>query len=381
MAYLILSDFKRAIQLDNLQSVINKDMSILTDAILDSQQFAKEQLIQKFVLDQELMDYDAYDPSIQYLAGERVYLDGPVYNPLLTYIQGELTLYSGIVYVSNQPIPFPEVFNPLHWIYLGPQYTSFYVSYPQPPFELSKYYKIGNPVYWNGKTYVCQISTSCIDHTTLLQFGTYNNVPQRNVFPDDLNSGVKYWGTGVPYSIPAGTLYPEPTGNYAPAYSQTFSTSYLSIADGTSVIDLSATLINKYVLLVVKEVKPLTPSQFSWNQATGILNLIGNTVDNTQHLYILYANIVSNPVSSGWVQGDNRNRSLVRHCVSLALYFIHDRIAPRNVPELRAKKYKEAVAWFKDAADGNLTSGLQAIQPRSGGRIRFGSNIKNINSF
>jgi len=29
MAYLILSDFKRAVQADNLQQVINKDASIL----------------------------------------------------------------------------------------------------------------------------------------------------------------------------------------------------------------------------------------------------------------------------------------------------------------------------------------------------------------
>jgi len=381
MAYLILSDFKRAVQADNLQQVINKDASILNDAILDSQAFAKEQLVQKFVLDQELEDIDAYDPSIEYTAGQRVYLDGPAYNPALTYIQGELTLYNGIVYVSNQPIPAPEAFNPLHWIYLGPQFSIFYVAYPKPLFQLSKYYKVGDEVFWNGSVYACQIATVSIDHTTLLQYGQYNNVPLLNVFPDDPNNGTKYWGIGVPYSVPAGTLYPEPTGQFAPAYSQTFATSFISVADGTNSIDFSATLLNKYVVIVVKEIKPLTPSQFSWNPTTGILTLIGNTVDNNQHLYILYSNIVVNPVPSGWIAGDNRNRSLVRHCVALALYFIHDRIAPRNVPELRARKYKEAVTWLKDAADGNLTSGLQAIQPRSGGRVRWGSNIKNINSF
>lgn len=381
MPYLFIKDCWRFIQSDNLQQVINKDLTILEASFLDAEQVAKELLIQKYVLDDELTPTEPYDPSVVYKAGERVYLDAPAYSATTVYIQGELTLQGGNVYVSNVAIVVPEAFNPLHWIFLGPQYHVFYVALPKPAFILNNFYLKGDMVFWKGSIYTRTIATSNIDHSTLLQYQQYMNVPLKNIFPDDPKNGVQYWGIGTPYSVPAGTLYPDPVNQFAPQYSQTFATSYLSTADGTSIIDLSGTLLNKQIIQIENEVKPLTNSQFNWNPSTGILTLIGTTVDNGKTLFIIYSNTVVNAVLAGWVMADNRNRSLVRHAVSIALYIIHDRIAPRNIPELRKQRYEAAIKWLEDAAKGNLTAGLPVIQPRSGGRVRWGSNIKNINGY
>jgi len=82
-----------------------------------------------------------------------------------------------------------------------------------------------------------------------------------------------------------------------------------------------------------------------------------------------------------WTSGDNRNPQLVNYCIDVALYHVHSRIAPRNIPELRVKRYDDAIAWLKMAGRGDITADLPLIQPKSGGRIRYGGNTKNINQY
>lgn len=85
--------------------------------------------------------------------------------------------------------------------------------------------------------------------------------------------------------------------------------------------------------------------------------------------------------TSKWIKGDSRNPQLVNYCVDIALYTLHSRIAPRNIPELRVKRYDEVIDWLKNAAQGkHITANLPKIQPKQGNRIRYGGNVKNINT-
>ena len=82
-----------------------------------------------------------------------------------------------------------------------------------------------------------------------------------------------------------------------------------------------------------------------------------------------------------WVNGDNRDQQIVLYCVDICMYHIHSRIAPRNIPQLRQDRYLNAVEWLKMCAEGHVTPNLPILQPKQGGRIRFGGSIKNINSY
>lgn len=82
-----------------------------------------------------------------------------------------------------------------------------------------------------------------------------------------------------------------------------------------------------------------------------------------------------------WTAGDNRNQQIVTYLVDITLYHVHSRIAPRNIPELRVIRYDHAIQWLKMAARGEITAALPIIQPTQGGRIRYGGNIKQINSY
>ena len=82
-----------------------------------------------------------------------------------------------------------------------------------------------------------------------------------------------------------------------------------------------------------------------------------------------------------WSNSDNRDQQMVMYFADITLYHLHARIAPRNIPELRVNRYEAAINWLIMCAKGEITPNLPVLQPKQGGRIRFGSQIRNINSY
>lgn len=82
-----------------------------------------------------------------------------------------------------------------------------------------------------------------------------------------------------------------------------------------------------------------------------------------------------------WTLGDARDQQMVTYITDLVLFHIHSRIAPRNIPDLRVKRYDDALNWFKMAATGEITPALPLTQPKQGNRIRFGGHIKQTNNY
>lgn len=88
------------------------------------------------------------------------------------------------------------------------------------------------------------------------------------------------------------------------------------------------------------------------------------------------------PTSTTFFQKkDNRDQQMVLFFCDIVLYHLHARIAPRNIPELRVKRYDDAINWLKMCAEGAITPQLPLIQPKQGNRIRYGGNIKQINTY
>lgn len=87
--------------------------------------------------------------------------------------------------------------------------------------------------------------------------------------------------------------------------------------------------------------------------------------------------------NSVFVLGDTRNKQMVNYMIDIVLYHLHSRIAPRNIPDLRVKRYDDAIAWLKQCAKGDhLTADMPVIQPRQGYRNRYGGSlVKQNNNF
>ena len=293
MSYLILPDFKKLIQVDNLNQIIGNDSTVLDQVKSAAVTELTSYLIQKYDCSREFTDTLPWARATTYKANNRVYLDADAYNPAATYSANALCLQAGNVYISiagNAAHPF----NASEWTLIGVQYSMYYVTLPYPEFYYNNVYAKGNQVFWKDKTYSCVVPTAVIGHDAALQIGQYP-LPATNVAPDNPVNGVAYWGVGTAYSVTAGTL-------------------------------------------------PTDATKFT--------------------------------------AGDNRNQQLVNYCIDIALYTVHSRIAPRNIPELRIKRYDDVIKWLQNAAQGKtITAALLLKQPAQGGRIRFGGNTKLINSY
>ena len=86
-------------------------------------------------------------------------------------------------------------------------------------------------------------------------------------------------------------------------------------------------------------------------------------------------------LASVWSDTDNRDQQMVMYFADITLYHLHARIAPRNIPELRIARYEAAIEWLKMCARGEVTPNLPLLQPKQGGRIRWGGQVRNINSY
>ena len=292
MSYLIVADFKKTIQSDNLMQIIGSDLSMLNDISVTAQAEANTYLKQQYLTPKEFTDTGVYNPASPYNPGDRIYLDAAPYNPINLYAVNDLVLVAGIVYFCTIAISTAQPFLPQNWASLGLQYTMFHASYPFKKFDLYGIYKYGDRVYYNGTSYTCILPTIVFSHEEQLQSNSNQSI--QNFFPTDANNGATNWRIIAVENVPAGVL---PTDK------------------------------------------------------------------------------------SKWTLGDNRNPLLVMHCCDIALYHIHSRIAPRNIPELRVKRYDDSKNWLKMASRGEISVDLPVIQPLQGGRVRYSTQVKQINNY
>lgn len=82
-----------------------------------------------------------------------------------------------------------------------------------------------------------------------------------------------------------------------------------------------------------------------------------------------------------WSPSDNRDQQMVMYFTDITLYHLHARIAPRNIPDLRVARYEAAIDWLKMCARGEVTPNLPLLQPAQGRRVRWGGQVRNINSY
>lgn len=89
--------------------------------------------------------------------------------------------------------------------------------------------------------------------------------------------------------------------------------------------------------------------------------------------------IVTDPIY--WNVGDNRCQQMVMALCDIAVYHLHRTIAPGNIPEIRAKAYKEQLEWLRHVGRGDVSINFPQIQPLQGTFMAYGGNIKMMNRY
>jgi len=342
MSFLRSRDYLPQIQTTILNQLTKGDPLVQADAEENAQEEISSYLRQRFDLNTAFASTVVFDPTAAYNAGQLVELNYPAWANQ-NYKAGALVSYTdGNAYLCiNNTVSDDLPTSTNYWALLGINFGLYYIRFPYPQFDVnSGNYSTGSIVYWKNNIYQCLIPSSGFSHSSLIQYEAQQKVPLLNIFPDDPVNGPTYWGVGTPYSV--ATLLPQQN----------------------------------------------TSNTISWSNATtyqtGMLasynNQLWQSLTNANTNNIPGTDILNwQPVQ--WAQGDNRDRSLVKNMVDIALYTLHSNIAPQNIPALRQRRYEKALEWCMSVAKGEITPNLPLLQPTQGGRIRIGGNIKLENSW
>lgn len=312
-SFIFYNDYAKTIQGDLLQQIIGSKQSILDSIQLLAVEECRSYLKSKYDTSKALLPITKHDKTISYLAGRNVYLDATAFSALSTYALGAYTLYDTKVYICSTAITVAGAWNASKWTLLGNQYDIFNTIIPKPIFDYQTIYAVGDEVFFEDKTYICKIATQILSHQSQLEIGEQVQSSIVNIFPNDSQKGVTYWGVGTAYSVPANT----------------------QITDTTK-----------------------------------------------------------------WSLGDARDQKLLQVCIDIALYHVHSRIAPQNIPAIRVIRYMgnsedrvngeqrvlyptySALGWLQACTIGNdVVPNMPIIQSNIGNRINFGGQPKNENHY
>lgn len=408
MGYLYPADYNKAIQDVSLQQIISGDKTLLTMGELFAQSLISSHLVQKYDVDQEFTNTQVYNPQATYSAGDRVYLDATAYSSASTYVEGQLSLQAGKVYQCTVAIVAPETFNPLHWTLLGNQYDLFYANYPASVFEIQGQYKKGDQVWYKNHVYTALIGTRYYDHETLIQFGNTNSIPFQNYFPDDPNNGSKAWHDEGAFVVPAGNLLTTTPSQTVTLFQAREDLLLVAGVTAGMVVGASTysppaagqpgSLIGWSFGIERRGYGTMTEGvDYEFDQDDNEFRLLetDDEFENNEVFIVHFQPITDQPVpvaTTGlsayqvimtyFAKGDNRNQQMVQYMLDIMIYRIYSRIAPKTIPEERRDNYQIALMWLRDCAKGDeITADIVKKQPPQGGRIRWGSNIKQQNSY
>lgn len=192
MGYLTSADLKRVIQTANLNDIVGNDTNMITYAEQAAITEAVSYLSPKYSTELEFTNTLDFDAVAVYYYNQRIVLDASNYNASNSYMPGEKCLYQGNVYYCPVQTT-PGSFDPAEWTLVGKQYSMWYIGLPANTtnFNMASFYKVGDYVAWGNARYKCLKATYAYDHATLLQYGTRENIPPINQFPDA--SGQQQW--------------------------------------------------------------------------------------------------------------------------------------------------------------------------------------------
>jgi phage gp36-like protein len=81
-----------------------------------------------------------------------------------------------------------------------------------------------------------------------------------------------------------------------------------------------------------------------------------------------------------YATGADRNKMLLMYGKDIALYHIHSRHHLRSMPEMRIKRYQQALQWLKDVQEQKINPvGLVLTTDPAKDMVKTGGNIKREN--
>jgi hypothetical protein len=170
-------DYERAIQSDNLSQIIESNYNLLIDVEQAAQLTMTGHLKQRYQVDKVFSNTYLFNVASTYKGNNLVEYTEPAFSATTVYVTNERISFSGNIYESIAG-SVAHAFNPLEWNKICVDKLLYYVTLPNPSYNNSISYAIGDVVFYNDYTYTC------------LQ-------PVSGILPTNTN----YWLVGASYSV------------------------------------------------------------------------------------------------------------------------------------------------------------------------------------
>jgi hypothetical protein len=399
MSYLIPNDYNRLIQDLTLQQIISGNEVLVQSAENTAITEIISYLIQKYDVGREFTNTQKINPGASYKANDRVYLDAPSYNPASNYLVNQLCLQNGIS-LGDGITAFPNglsmtLYRKNLWKIFGIDSGFTSNGYSDPTLVGWDYTvtQVGNGILQPGVD-IQILSTGGWQFINGYQIQggerftmQFNPQIQPSQSISGVNVGQVYictFNTSAETFNPAhwsllGNQYdmfyvtkPFPEfdlNSYYPKGSQIWwkNHNYTSIVPSIIESHESELQFGDLNNIPYPNVFPDDPIRGAskWSD-NGVYSAMGTTLTDT----------------SKWTNGDNRNQQMVEVTMDMTIYKLYKRLSPKEIPQGRVDAYSVALGWLKLASKGTeITADLVKIQPSTGQRIRYGGNVKNVNSY
>lgn len=202
------------------------------------------------------------------------------------------------------------------------------------PYDSNKQYKIYERIYANFPSWVNNITYTVNTNVSYNGFIYKKNNDMVGYTSGNLPTDITYW-------------YPQYKNDTI------YSTNFSSIP----IFDYS----QKYQ---INDIVKYYYSAFICKQTS--LNIIPTPNNDYWDIYPSSFSSALPTDTLSWLEGDNRNEQLKACLIDIALYHLHSRINPRNIPELRKERYDGnspeqkggAIGWLKNVAHGLVNADL-----------------------
>lgn len=168
----------------------------------------------------------------------------------------------------------------------------------------------------------------------------------------------------------------------------------------TVIIDGDTSLLRQMELTAQEEIESFLRHHFDvallfagfsqWSPSVAYLaenNTLVAFENNEDDLFVVAADTAAgeSPTThpAKWTKTDNRHQYLLTLFIDVTLYHAHSRINPRNIPEFRIERYRDAVSWLKMVNSGKVTPNFPILEAKEevGRNIHFGTTKIDTNTY
>ena len=183
------NDYKRLIQDDNLLQVIESNQSIKLDVEQSAQAEMISYLSQRYIVNSVFTNTSTYSNSITYKGKNLVEYTETAWGNATTYGLTTRVSYKDKIYVCILASTGFAPTNTTYWTYVCEDKALFYITLPNPEYNNSTTYSVGDVIWYNDYVYT-------------------NLIACTGVLPNN----TEFWTASVsPYTVTAGTLPTDTT--------------------------------------------------------------------------------------------------------------------------------------------------------------------------